>query len=324
MSPSLAILGMGLCLLLHAFFAGIETGVISIHRLRLRHFVRRGEAGARTLQGFLDRPDNLFGTTLVGTNLSLVILSVMSTGLLAHFAGPIGEPMAAVSVALIVLVFGEYLPKAWFQSRPLERCRRFVGLLRLAETVLRPLAWLVVGCSRLLVRGAVRSFAKPAPFVTRDDLKLLAREGERDGVLSSRERFMIHRVFELSSKCARDIMIPLEKIVSVETDMTVEQFREVVRASGRTRMPVYDRAQGAFVGVINVFFVLAGHVVEPGRRVAEFMRPAFFIPARMPVDDILPRMRRLRQPMCLVTEEKGPVIGLVTTEDILEEIVGQL
>ncbi len=317
-------LGMLACLMFGAFFSGIETGLISIHRLRLRHFVRRGESGARLLQGYLDHPDRLLGTTLVGTNLSVVILSVVATGLLAHLFGPVGEPLAAVSVSLAVLVFGEYLPKTWFHSRPLERCRRFVGVLRVAEVVLRPLAILIVGVSRLLVRGDKRSFSSPAPFVTRDDLKVLAREGERDGVLSPRERTMIHRVFELSGKRASEIMVPLEEVHHVQTDTTVEAFRTLVRETGRTRMPVFDSRRDAFVGVINVFQVFSGAAMEPGRTVEDFMRPAFFIRADMPVDDILPRMRRFRQPMCLVIDEEDCVIGLVTTEDILEEIVGAL
>ena len=313
-----------LCLVGNAFFAGIETGVISISRMRLRHFVRQGDPGARALQGYLEHFDRLLGTTLVGTNLSMVIVSVVSASMAARWLGHWGEPVSAVVMGLIVLIFGEYLPKAWFHSRPIERSRRYAGLLRVTEWILKPLSLAVVGLSRLLVRGGDKSLSSPAPFVTREDLKMLAQEGERDGVLSPRERFMIHRVMELSHKNAGQIMVPLDRMTTVTTATTVGQFRSVARQSGYTRMPVYDPEQESYVGLVNIFYILSGRHVEMDRLVNDFARPLFYVPEEMPVDDILPLMRRARQPLCLVRNAEEQVVGLLTTEDILKEIVGAL
>jgi putative hemolysin len=312
------------CLLGQAFFAGIETGVISISRMRLRHFVRQGDPGALTLQMYLEHFDRLLGTTLVGTNLSVVILSVISASIAARWLGPWGEPVSAIVVALVVLVFCEYLPKAWFHSRPIERCRRFAGLLRLTELILKPFALGIIALSRLLVRGGEDSLSSPAPFVTREDLKVLAQEGERDGVLSPRERFMIHRVMELSHKTAGQIMVPLADMTTVTTETTVEAFRSVARQSGFTRMPVRDEARGGYMGVVNIFYILSGREVAMDRRVADFSRPPLYVNQDMPADDILPLMRRAHQPMCLVRDAAEAVVGLLTTEDVLKEIVGAL
>jgi putative hemolysin len=312
------------CMAGSAFFSGIETGVISIHRMRLKHFVRRGSRRAAILQGYLDDSDRLLGTTLVGTNICIVVVSVVAASTAAELVGEWGGAVSTFVMSVLVLAFSEYLPKAWFHSRPLERCRRFAGVLRITELILKPLGVTIIWLTKWLVPGPSRPLSKPPPFVTREDLKVLAREGERDGVLSREERDMIHRVFELSGKRAHEIMIPRKNMTSVRADTTVEEFFGTARSSGFTRMPVCDMATGKFTGVINVFYVLSSSELDASRRASDFVRPALFVSENMPVDDILPRMRRSRQPMCFVTNDESEVVGLITTEDILEEVVGQL
>jgi CBS domain containing-hemolysin-like protein len=312
------------CLAGSAFYSGIETGIISIHRMRLEHRIRKGSLGAALLRPFLENSDRLLGTTLVGTNICVVIVSVIAASLAVRWMGEWGNALSTVVVSLVMLVLCEFLPKAWFHAKPLERSRRYVGVLKLSELVFRPIALAVVWLTRGLVPGPSRSFSAPAPFVTREDLKMLAKEGEEGGELSYRERVMIHRVFELSHKRARQIMTPRESMLFVEQTTTLREFFDQIRDSGFTRVPVYDPATDTFTGVINVFFVLSIPESQHDRAVAEFARPPLFIGANMPVDDILPRLRRFRQPMALVRDGEGKVLGLVTTEDILEEIVGNL
>ena len=324
MIVGLQLVVIAFCMLSGAFFSGMETGVISIHRIRLRHFVRQGALTAKMLQRFLDHSDLLLGTTLVGTNISVVVISIIAASLATSLMGGWGEAVSTVTASVMVLIFCEYLPKSWFHSRPLERCRRFAVTLRFAELVLRPVSMTVVWLTKWLVPGPSTSFSKPVPFVTREDLKVLAHEGEKDGMLSPKERVMIHRVFELSGKRAHQIMTPQSKMTVVYTNTTIPEFFNIARSSNFTRMPVYDRAKNKYVGIINVYYVLADQTDDRGKTVAGFVRPPLFIPEDMPVDDIFPRLRRFRQPMCLVTDEKSEVAGLITTEDILEEIVGQL
>ena len=135
---------------------------------------------------------------------------------------------------------------------------------------------------------------------------------------------MINRVFELSTKKAAEIMIPREKMLTVESDVIVEDFLVLARTRGVTRMPVYDSEKKQYVGIVNVLFVLSSLPASSGSRMGDLVRPVQFIPAGMPVDDIFPRLRRSRQPMGLVRNKEEEVVGLITTEDILEEIVGEL
>ena len=312
------------CLFGQAFFAGIETGVISIHRMRLRHFVKQGAPGARILEHFLSDSDRLLGTTLVGTNISTVVVSVVAASLAVRLSPAYGQFVSTVLVAAVVLIFCEYLPKAWFHSRPIERCRRFAGILRGAEMALWPISRTLIWLTNWLVSRPTPSFSKPVPFVTKEDLKLLAREGEKDGILSPKERVMIHRVFELSGKKAGEIMIPRAEMSTLRADTKIAEFFETARATGFTRMPVYDRKTDTFIGIVNLMYVLSSGPDKLDQPVTEFIRPPLFISEDMPVDDIFPRLRHFRQPMALVRDKSDKVIGLITTEDILEEIVGQL
>ncbi|MBM4143165.1 MAG: DUF21 domain-containing protein [Lentisphaerae bacterium] len=314
-----------LCMLGEAFFSGIETGMISIHPLRLRYFVREGHGWARTLHGFLETPDRLIGTTLVGTNVCVVVATVVADHAAVRLIGDWGEPVATVLTTVLLLTFCEYLPKAWFHTDPIARTRRFVDLLAAAERALRPLAAAVIGVSRLLVRGPVSFRPRGAPSVTREDLRLLTREGEKRGVFTRAEGMMIHRVFDLSRKRVRDIMVPRERIAFVRADTPLAEFVAAVRATGFSRMPVMDPERNEFAGIINVYYYLVSADRDPrGKTVAGYVRRPLLIPEDTRVDDTLRRLRRSRQPMCLVVNADAKVTGLLTTEDIVTEIVGQL
>lgn len=311
-----------LCLLAAAFFSGIETGVISINRLRLRHMVRHEVPSAAILEYFLKNPDYFLGTTLVGTNIGQVPASVMAAGIGAHAGGQVGLTVAAVLTALLILIFTEYLPKAWFQSSPTRRSLPFARALKWSALVLRPLSVGFSGIVRVCIpRG--RSDAPAAqPFLTRDEILHLAREGTESGILTREENRMIHSVLQLRGKSCGDIMVPRDRMVCVNLDTPTEDLLNLARSTDVNRFPVYDPAQKTFVGILNIFDVLADF--ESGSKAAKhYMRPVQLVADHTPADHVLPRMRVTRQPMVLVTDERYEVIGLVTLADVLAEVVGE-
>lgn len=312
-----------ICMVVAAFLSGIETGVISIDRMRLRHFVRKGEKWARTLQSFLDNSDRLFGTTLVGTNLSMVIISVVAASVSVQMAGVAGEIFSTIGLSVLVLVFSEFIPKAWFRSNALEKCRRFAAVLQMFELALRPVYTCVIRISRFIVPDPGRSGSRTQPFVTKDDLMVLAGESVKSGVLTGEESLMIKKVLDLAARTAAQLMVPREKMVYVASDAGIDEFCDLVRRNRFTRIPVLDKAKNQFTGIINVFDVLAMTCEKKDRKLADHIRPPLLISEDTPVEQILPRARRLRQPMCLVARKDGEVIGLVTVTDLLANIVGR-
>jgi len=311
-----------LCLGGGGLLAGIETGVISINRLRLMHRARNGSRRARLIGDFLRQPDRLLATTLVGTNLFHVIF----TTLLASFAeqrwGDWGQALAAVVAALLVLVAGEYLPKVWFSSRPLERCLPLAGLLRAAEWLCQPLATLVMALTRW-ASPHQRSGGRN-PFVTREHLQMLTRDSEAGGQISTFERLMIQRVLDLQLKTAADILTPLDRVARVRADATVSAAIQAVRGQGHMKIPVFSADDATCVGVLYMQDVLAKALDWERESVARHLQPPFFLDDDVRADDVLPLLRRHRQHIAMVRDREGRVRGIVTIENVLKILVGNL
>ena len=319
---SLEIFLLLFCLAGAAFFAGVETGVISINRLRLQHLVRRNVPGAKTIRHFLTHSDLLLGTTLIGTNLLHVVSAVLAASIGQHLYGAAGAAAAGLLLLVVTLVCCEYIPKAWFQAAPARRTLPFAPLLRAAAWILRPLSFLV----NLVVRSTLpRRDAKEVEdkmLVSREELLHLAREGAQSGVLTKHESEMIHGVFELTHKTCASLMTPRDKMASVPATATPEEILALARVREFNRLPVYDPDQKSFVGVVHVFDVLADDA-PAGKTAADYLRPPQLVASYLPVDHLLPRMRVTRLPLFLVTDDRYEVIGLITLEDVLREITGE-
>jgi CBS domain containing-hemolysin-like protein len=319
---ALEILLLLFCIVGAAFFAGIETGIISINRLRLQHLVRRQVPGAKIVRHFLTHSDLLLGTTLIGTNLFHVVSAVLAASIGQRFAGATGAAIAGVLMLLITLIFCEYIPKAWFQAAPARRAIPLAGILRAAAWVLLPLTAVVnFIIRRLLPRRDVKG-VEDKMLVSREELLHLAREGEQSGVLTKHESEMIHGVFELTHKTCDALMTPRDKMAVVPVSATPEEVLALARTREFNRLPVFDAAQKSFVGIVHVFDILADDA-PAGKTAADYMRPPQLVASYLPVDHLLPRMRVTRLPLFLVTDDRYEVIGLITLEDVLREVTGE-
>ena len=313
-----------LCLAGAAFFAGMETGIISLNRMRLRHLAEKGDKSARILQNFLEQPDRLLGATLVGTNLFIVMASVVSANRGASM-GAWGAALMGVVTTLLVLVFSEYLPKAWFQSHPLKRCRPFAIPLRWSAIVLRPIINSINWLTAWIVPPGEEGRPSRPLVSTKDEIDVLAQESAEHGTLSPRQRIMIRRVLELSSKKARDIMTPRRQMTTLFPHSTVNDLISTLRQSSHPRLPVCEADGLTFRGTVNFFDVMAGcDDSEHNLPIDKFVRPPLFIPEETPIMEIFTKLRLSRQAICLVVNTGGEVTGLITNQNVLQEIVGKL
>jgi CBS domain containing-hemolysin-like protein len=311
------------CLAGAAFFAGVETGVISINRMRLRHRAEQGDPPARILEQFLDHPDRLLGTTLVGTNLCIVVASVMAASIGDLLFSSWGKALMGALMTFIILVFSEYLPKAWFQSEPLKRCRPFARPLRWSSWVLRPLADAMNWITQWMLPASYKEAPTRALFSTKDEINLLAQESEEHGSLSPKQRIMIRRVFELSSKTARDIMTPRSNMAFVRKGAGVDELFQKAKETRHARFPICDDT-GAFQGIASFFDVMSDCEPSSHAKLDAFIRPPLLIPETTPMMETFSKLRVARQDMCLVVDAQSRVTGLITSQDVLEEIVGKL
>jgi len=299
-----------------ALFAGLETGVVSLNRVRLRVRAGRGDGASRALLAFLERPERILSGFLIGNTLCNVgggaLAAAWASQRFGEAAGSLG---ATVVMTSVFLVFSEMIPKTFFRRHADERMPGLVGVLRVSTWVFYPLVAAISAIFRLISgsRG-------PSPFVTREELRLLVREA--GGRLGAGQKRMLEKVFDFGRTSVREVMIPLPEVVSLSVDASTEDLVALVRRCGYTRIPLYRDRVDRIVGLVTVFDVLFDE--SPGPGVAGYLRSIHIVPETQTIPDILVELQRRREAMALVVNEFGACVGILTLEDIVEEILGEL
>lgn len=309
------------CLAAEAFFAGAELSLVSAGARRLEEASRAGDPRARRALWFREQPERLFGTTLLGTILSTVTGStVAALALIAHL-GPAGWWAAILLMAPIFLIGAQIVPKSVAQARATALALRLARPLYAAHLLLAVPVSLIRGYARLLQRAlGIEPAERPA--VSREELVLLmAGEGD-GGEIEEDERQMISRIFGFSRLKARDVMIPRVEMCAVPEDATVREAAAEIAARGFSRLPVYRERIDEMVGLLHHIDLLAAP--DGDMPVRALMREPLFVPESQEIDDILVILQRSAASAALVVDEFGGVVGLLTLEDILEEIVGDI
>ncbi|MCX5801020.1 MAG: hemolysin family protein [Candidatus Eisenbacteria bacterium] len=322
MSPSTlaGLIVIAACVCLSAFFSGSETGVVSLNRIRLRHMIRSGDKRAERLSKLLVQQEGVLAATLIGTNLFNIIAAAVATVLLARNFGAASAIFSTLIVTPILVVFAEVIPKSYFRLRADTAMLSVCRPLSAATFVLTPFVRLTSFFVRSLF--TFTGATKRSPFVTREELKSIVRESAERGALRLRERDMLQGVLNFSKTVARDVMIPLREVASIEEKAGVGELGELVRSRGHTRIPVYRERVDEVVGFINVFDVLYDE--DRGDGMSRFVRPIPVVPEIKRLDRLLIEMLRARVPIALVVDELGTCAGIVTVEDIIGEIMGEL
>jgi len=308
-----------------AFFAGAETGLISLNRVRLRHEVERKSRRAIILNGFVENTERLLGTTLFGTNLANVLVGVCASVFAAHLfhSDNFGLDFAVTIVASgFLLVFGEIVPKSLFRHYPHRLCMSIADALNMTAWLFAPLVVLLGFVMRAVVRFSGTTESPKSFFVTREELKHLAREGEAGGALTAEEREMIDGVFDFPSKTVYDIMLPLARAATVVRDTPVKELFAVSNRTGFARFPVMEGDKVA--GIVNVYEILFDNVGGDGKTAGQLMQKPQFVLSTERVNRVLPVLRAGRRPISIVISPEGKHVGILTIEDIVEEIVGEV
>jgi magnesium and cobalt exporter, CNNM family len=314
----LGILGSG-------FFSGAETGLISLNRVRLRHEVERKNRRAVILSGFVENNERLLGTTLLGTNLANVMVGVFGSALAMHLLGHKNfwvDLATTVVASSILLIIGEIVPKTLFRHYAYRLCMSVADVLNASAWLFAPVVGVLGVLMRTISRVGRSDESPKSVFVTREELKYLAKEGEAGGALTAEERQMIHGVFDFPSKTVYEAMIPLARTVSVSRDTPIPELFDVSQRTGFARFPV--READKVVGIVNVYEILFENVVANGKTAGDLMRKPPFVLSTERINRALPVLRAGRHPISIVVNPEGKHVGIITIEDIVEEIVGDV
>ena len=308
-------------LLLEAFFSGSEMALISCDRIKLRHQAQEGLKRAQVAERLLERPDRFLATTLVGTNLCVVTNSAAAALLCVLLLGEGQEYYATLVLAPLVVLLGEMVPKAYFRHHADRLAPLLAPPLFLFLQLFAPVTGIIRRASDFLLTPLQIPSTERDVYITREELKFLVQEGNQQADLESEERRMIHKIMHFGETSVHEAMIPLIEVVALPHGATVAEAIAVVSEHHFSRIPIYEERIDQMVGIVHAFDLLSE---DPRAPIRPLIRPAHYVPEPKLVDDLLEEMQRGRVQMAFVVDEYGGVVGIVTVEDLLEEIVGEI
>ncbi|QMU55779.1 MAG: DUF21 domain-containing protein [Candidatus Mycalebacterium zealandia] len=316
MSLEATITAVVLCLAVQAFFAGSEIALISCDKIRMRMLSGRGSRAARLVLESYSEVDRFLGTTLAGINISLITSTILLTFYMETRFGA-GEFYAVVILSPLVVVFGQVVPKSIFRRSSDSMILWAIYPLWVATRLFYPLTWIV----NFFTRQALR-LAGHRSSITREEIMDAIRAHAR-GSADSGKRRMFSRVFSFSEVQVSDVMVPLSSVKALSESATLSEAAGMVGETGYTRIPIYSGRVDKITGVLHSFFLLGNDENGSQKTVGQYASPAFYVPRRRPINELLEEMKAGAS-MAIVVDEYGGAVGIVTLEDILEEIVGEI
>jgi CBS domain containing-hemolysin-like protein len=312
-------------LVVSAFFSSSEIAVFSLERHQLSALLEtdNGDPRAKVLQRLREDPHRLLVTILVGNNIANIAMASIASVLLAAVLSPEAAVVATtIGVSALVLVFGEITPKSYGVANAESLALRVAGPLSTVERLLFPLVYVFDSVSRGLNRFTGGGSDIERPYVTREEIEALLKTGERIGAIAETEHEMVEGVFELGSTTAREVMVPRVNLVAVDVETPLDEVIEVCATNRLTRVPVYQGTLDHVVGIADIRD--AERAVREGKTLDDILLPVLQVPEGREIDDLLAEMQAERVTMVIVRDEFGETEGILTVEDILEEIVGEI
>jgi len=313
-------------IMLSAFFSSSEIAMFSLASHRVEALVEDGVPSAEVVQELKDNPHRLLVTILVGNNIVNIAMSSIATGLFGLYMSRGQAVLAATfGITTVVLLFGESAPKSYAVENTESWALRIARPLKWSEYALLPLIVVFDKLTRMINRVTGGGSAIEDSYVTRDEIQSMIQTGEREGVIDEEEREMLQRIFRFNQTIAKEVMTPRLDMTAVPKDASVEEAIEECIQADHERVPVYDGNLDNIIGVVNIRdLVRAAHYGEGEPKLEEVVRPTLHVPESKNVDELLEEIQENRLQMVIVIDEFGTTEGLITLEDMVEEIVGDI
>ena len=306
------------------FFSASETSLMSISKIDARHMVEQNIKGAKRVAKLVEDPNKLLGSILVGNNLVNIGASSLATVIAISLWNDAGAGIATGVMTLLVLVFGEITPKSVSTQNPQKVAVFVAPAIAMVVTVLGPIVKVLMKISGLIIRMFGGKIDDAKPFITEDELKTIVTVSHEEGVLEDQEKEMIYNVFGFGDSYTKDVMIPRTDMVAIDLNATYDDILELYKEEQFSRMPVYEESYDNIVGVIYMKDLLLGKFNHDDFNVQDILREVYFVHEFKRIDELFKELRSKKTGMAIVVDEYGGTAGLVTMEDLIEEIVGDI
>jgi putative hemolysin len=309
-------------IILSAFFSGTETALTSISRMRIKHLINNGNKKAKILEELKQKPQRLLVTILIGNNVVNIAASSIATALMLDlFPNEIGIAIATGAMTFLILVFGEITPKT-FALKNAEKISLTVAKpILLMETIFFPLIYVFekisISMNKIFGTGQETS-------LTEAELRSIVSLGEEEGAIKSEEKEMIQKVFEFNDTTVSEVMTPLSEIDAIESKTPIKKLKSIIKNTTHSRLPVFNKILDNIYGVLYLKDVLEYWAKGKPFKLNDLIRKPFFIPDTKKINVLLKEMQKTKTHLAIVINEHGGVIGIISIEDILEELVGEI
>ncbi|MCP4272165.1 MAG: HlyC/CorC family transporter [Gammaproteobacteria bacterium] len=324
MNIILIILLLLFLLLIKGFFSGSEIALVNSDKMKLQHKARQGHKGAQLVLKLFKTPDIMLGTTLVGTNIATVALTTIIATLAIELFGSMGDFIGFLIATPLLLIFGEIVPKSIYQQKSDEIAPIAVYPLRLFSWVFFPVIFVFSSFARLVARITVGGKSQQTVFMAREQIRSVVDMAERGSNVGTFDRERIKRTIRFGETTVAEAMIPIADVVAIKQNRDMEKAIQMVYSNGFNRLPVYQRNTSNIIGVLTLS---TWDLMDPdliNQPIDDYVKPAKYVTTHQTIDHLLTELKERKDHMAVVVDEFGSAVGMITMEDILEEVVGEI
>lgn len=311
-----------ICIMLSAFFSASETAFSTVNNFRLQNYADNGNKKAKNALFILNRYDKTLTTILIGNNIVNIGCSSLATVVCLSLFGDYGAAVSTFAVTLLVLTFGEIIPKCLAKEHAETLCLSIAGILKILMTVFTPLVFLFIGLKTLALKIFNKNGASPS--VTEDELKVIIGNSEEEGVLEQQESRLVQSALDFDEKTAQEILTPRVDLTAIDISDSKEKILEIILKERYSRIPVYKDSTDNIIGILHTRDYLEAIVEGNKLDISKLMQPPYFVYKTKKLSSILAEFKRHNHHIAVVADDYGGTLGIVTMEDLLEEIVGDI
>ena len=311
-------------LLLKGFFSGSEIAIVNSDKVKLRHQAKMGNRGASLLLKLFRTPDVILGTTLVGTNLATVTISTLGALIFIDLFGAAGDLVSVLVLTPVLLILGEVVPKSVFQQNADTVASRIIYGLRFFSYLFYPVIFVFSRVARFITRIVGDGTVPQNMFITREELRVLLDVSESSVNPSTIDRKRIRRIIRFGDTTVGEAMIPLADVVGMNETRDIREAVRLVIKYGFNRLPVY---QGNITNIKKILTLSSWDLMDPdiqNKPVSDYMSSVLFLSPKQTIDRALPKLQARKDHLAIVVDEFGSAVGILTMEDIFEEVVGEI
>ena len=306
---------------LSAFFSGTETAFSSVSKIRLKNYANSGDKRARRALKVADRFDTALSALLIGNNIVNITAASLGTVLFTSLMGSKGVTVSTIVLTVVVLIFGEVVPKSLAKQHPENFAMVSAGILLFLMKLFFPVIWVLQQIVKLFSR---RLSKDSQPTVTEEELKVMIEEIEDEGVLNEHESELVQSAIEFDDITVDEILTPRVDVAAVEVTAAPEEIKNLIFDTGFSRLPVYEKSIDNIIGIINEKDFMRAYLTNKKVDIRPLIQKVTYVPPKKRISELMKELQRERLHIAVVTDSFGGTIGIITLEDIIEELVGEI